>query len=147
MVEQRLNPRALLRAEDHDHHHLTRRGRADDQVAHQPRMFAGIVERIAVFEAEAFGFEPDGVRRIGLQPALADVKHLVEHVRDVESHGRRGVEIGAAFDLLARQPAAVGEGELQFVAVETRLGRAQAGAISGVQVCRCASVDRAPEPS
>ena len=127
VVEQRLATRTVLRAENHDHHHFARRGRADDQVAHQPRMFAGIVERIAVFEAEASGFEPDGVRRLGLQPALADVEHLVEHVRNMESHGRCSIEIGTALNLLARQPPAVGEGKLQLVAVEARPDRTQAG--------------------
>ena len=127
VVEQRRDARAVLRTEDHDHHHLARRGRADDQVAHQPRMRAGIVERIAVFEAEALGFEPDGVRRIGLQPAGADVEHLVEHVRDMEPHGRRSVERRTALHLLACQPAAVSKGEFQFVAVEARRRRTQAG--------------------
>ena len=126
MIEQRRDPFAVVRAEDHGHHHFARRGRADDHVAHQPRMLAGIVERIAVLDAETFGLHPDVVRRVGLQPAFADVEHLVEHAGDMEPQRGRGADIRTALDLLARQPPAVGEGEFEFVAVELRPGRPQA---------------------
>ena len=127
MVEQRRDAFAVVRAEDHDHHHFARRGRADNHVAHQPRMLAGIVERITVFDAETPGFKADVIRRVGLQPAFADVQHLVEHAGNVKPERRCGADVGSAFDLLARQPAAVGKGEFEFVAVELRLRRAQAG--------------------
>ena len=127
MVHQGRNAGPVVAVEDHDHHHLARRGRADDHVAHQPLVRTGVVERVAVLHAEPLGLHADAVRRVGLQPAFADVQHLVEHPRDVESHGRRVADVARRLDLLARQPAAVGEGEFEFVAVELRLGRAEAG--------------------
>ena len=127
VVEQRLAARPVVGAEDHDRHHLARRGRAHDHVAHEPRVCAGVVERVAVLEAEALRLQADGIRRLGLQPAPPDVEHLVEHVGNVESQGRRSLQVGAARHLLAREPAAVGEGELQLVAVELRRGGAEAG--------------------
>ena len=45
----------------------------------------------------------------------------------MKSHGGRVADVARRLDLLARQPAAVGEGEFEFVAVELRLGRAEAG--------------------
>ncbi len=89
-------------------------------------MLAGIVERVAVLDAETFSLHPDAVRRVGLQPAFADVEHLVEHPRDVNPKRRRVADVRTALDLLARQPAAVGEGEFELVAVELRPGRPQA---------------------
>ncbi len=89
-------------------------------------MLAGIVERIAVLDAETPGFFPDRIRRIGLQPAFFDVQHFVEHTGDVESQ-RRGIGDLALFgDLLVGQPAPLGEGELELVAVKPGSGRRQA---------------------
>lgn len=90
-------------------------------------MLAGVVERIAVLEAVAANLGANGVRRFGLQPALADVEHLVEHVRDMEPHGGSRLDIASGRHLFAREPPAVGKGELEFVAVELRTGRAEAG--------------------
>ena len=127
MVQQGRDLLPLVGMENHDHHHLARRGGADDHVAHQPPVLARIVERIAVFEAETPGFFPDRIRRIGLQPAFFDVQHFVEHTGDVESQ-RRGIGDLALFgDLLVGEPAPLGEGELQLVAVKTGFGRGQAG--------------------
>ena len=127
VVEQRLDARHVLLAEDHDDHHLARRGRTDNHVAHQAAVLAGVMERIAVLHAEALRLEADGVRGLGLEPAAVDVEHLVEHARDVEAHGGRGVELRTGGHLLVGEPAAVGEGEFELVAVELRAGRPQAG--------------------
>ena len=127
MVQQGRDAGPVVAVENHDHHYLAGRSRADDHVAHQPCMFAGVVERITVFDAETLGLHADGVRRLGLEPALVDIQHLVEHVGNVESHGRRVADVARGLDLLARQPAAAGEGEFEFVAVELRMRRAQAG--------------------
>ena len=45
----------------------------------------------------------------------------------MESHGRGIADVARRCDLLARQPAAVGEGEFELVAIELRLRRAEAG--------------------
>ena len=127
MVQQRGDPLPVVLAEHHDHHHLARRSRADDHVAHQPPVFAGVVERVAVFDAEASGLGADVIRRIGLKPALVDVQHLVEHVGNMESERGRGIEVRPALHLFARQPAAVGEGEFELVAVKPGLLRPQTG--------------------
>ena len=127
MVHEGRDPGPVVAVEDHDHHHLARRSRADDHVAHQPPVFAGVVERVAVFDAEASGLGADVIRRIGLEPALVDVQHLVEHVGNMESERGRGIEVRPALHLFARQPAAVGEGEFEFVAVKPGLLRPQTG--------------------
>ncbi len=127
VVEQRRDALAVVGTEHHDDHHLARRGGAHDHVAHEARVLAGVVEGVAVLDAEALCLQADGVRRFGLEPAPADVEHLVEHARDVESRGGRGLDGLAGLHLLAGQPAAVGEGVFEFVAVEPRLGRPEAG--------------------
>ena len=132
VIEQRRYAVPVLLAEDHDHHHLAGRGRADDHIAHQAAVLAGIIESIAVLDAEPFGLQPDGVRRVALQMAGVDVQHLVEHVGDVETQRRLGCDLAPGVgDLLVGHPAPVGEGELQLVAVVARVGRAQAGADFG----------------
>ena len=126
MVEKRFDLRPVVGAEDHDNHDLARRSGAHDHVAHQPLVRACIVERVTVLETETFGFQPDVVRRIGLEPAFADVEHLVEHARNVESGGRSGLDVAAGRHFLVREPPPVGEGEFELVAVELRLRRTHA---------------------
>ena len=45
----------------------------------------------------------------------------------MKSHGGRIADVARRLDLLARQPAAVGEGEFEFVAVKPGLLRTQTG--------------------
>ena len=122
---------AVVGVEDHDNHYLARRRGADYHVAHQSRVFAGVVERVAALEAETFRLGADGVRRVALQIAQVDVEHLVEAVGDVESQRGSAFDVAARRDLLVREPAFVGEGELQFVAVEGLFRRAQTRAHLG----------------
>ena len=126
MVQQGSDSRPVVGSEYDDDHHFAGRSGTDGHVAHQPRMLTGIVERIPVLDAETFGFEPDSIRRFGLQPAQADVQHFVEHIRNMESGGRPGLDFRVGGNLLARQPTAVSKGEFQFVAVEPRLSRTEA---------------------
>ena len=123
MVEQRPDAGPVVGPEDRDDHHFARRSGAHHQVAHQPLVRPGVVERVAVFQTETLGFQPDGIRRFGLQPALADVEHLVEHAGDVEPRSGFGLDVAPGSHLLTGEPAPVGEGEFELVAVELRMLR------------------------
>ena len=89
-------------------------------------MLACVVEGVAFGHAETFHLVAYGVRRVGLQPAAVDVEYLVEHVGYVESKGRALFDVAACGNLVVGEPAAVGEGEFELVAVELRAGRSEA---------------------
>ena len=84
-------------------------------------MLAGVVKRIAAGDAELAHSHADRVRRIGLQPAFADVEHLVEHIGNMEAQRFVVGKLGARSHLLVGQPAFTGEGEFQFVTIEKSL--------------------------
>ena len=127
VVEQGADAGAVLFAEDDDHHHLSCGGGAYHQVAQQPAVFADVVETVSLLQTEPFGLEPDLVRRSRLQPAFADVEHLVELAGDVEAQGGARLDVAATGDLFVGHPAARSEGEFEFVAVAYRLRRADDG--------------------
>ncbi len=131
VIEQRTDCLAVILAKDHDDHHLARRGGADRDVAHQARMFAGIMERITLIEAELLDRLTNRIRGIALQVAVVDIEHLVKHARDVESEGRRSLQVGTRGHLLEGEPTAIGKGKFELVAVVARLGRGQTGANLG----------------
>ena len=126
MAQQSLPTLLIFVEEDHHHHQVACRGRTDHQRTDETLLIAQIEEGIPLMR-EAIGFDAvaDPVGNIILQPALLNVEHLVEEGRDVETHTVPGIGRDTRLDLLFRQPFLVGEGELQFVAVEGRLGRAQ----------------------
>lgn len=116
---------AVVLVEYYAKHYFASRGGTDDYSAHQPCVFANIVERIAVIDAETFYLVADFVRRVALQPAFANVENLVEHVRNMESECGSGSDFAALRNLVIRQPTAVGEREFEFIAVEQLLLRTQ----------------------
>ena len=91
VVEQCADTLLVAVGEDDDDHHLVRRGGANDHIAHKSAMFAHVVELVAVLQAETLGSQSDSIRRLGLQPTLFDVQHLVEHCRNVETESGRRV--------------------------------------------------------
>ena len=125
VLQQRVDPLRIVFAENDDRHHLSGRGSADDQVAHQPFVLADIVERIPVFETEFPHGQPDRVRWIVLQPAFADVEHFVEQVRDVKPQRGAVGDFVARSDLFGGQPPFVRKSEFEFVAVKERFRRTQ----------------------
>ena len=108
--------------EDHDHHHLARRGRADDHVARRP-------PRVALHA------EPLGLVRMRSRDGSGCDQHLrmsstLSNIPGMWNPTGRRVAVSPADSIcLARQPAAVGEGEFEFacggncVSAEPRAGR------------------------
>ena len=69
-------------------------------------------------EAVVFDRVANLVGDVGLEPALVDVEHFVEHAGDVKAQGVHAAELLARSYLLVGEPLLVGEGKLQFVAVK-----------------------------
>ena len=72
--------------ERHHHHQIARRSGTNHQRTNKTRLRPQIKKGIT-FMRQAIGLDriTDLIGNIGLQPALLDVKHLVEHAGDVET--------------------------------------------------------------
>jgi len=108
-----------------EHHEFAGARGANHQVAKEAFVIADVVEGQAVL----VGIVADGVANlvadVVLQPALLDGQHLVEGSGDVEAHGVHLVVGHFCPHLLFGEPALVREGELELVAIELGLFRAQ----------------------
>ena len=118
---------AVVLAKDHHEHQLASAGGAHHYHAHKAHVVAYVVEGVATLLGVIAQEEADAVADVVLKPAFLNVEHLVKATRDVEPHGVAVGELYPTLHLLGGEPALVGEGELELVAVEGGFLRPQDG--------------------
>ena len=120
--QQRLTDRpsrfTLRLAAETEHEHVLAGGSgAYDHRTQETPVLAQIVETQSMVDGVLLDEQADGIGRFALQMAFPDVQHLVEEAADMESQSKP-LRVGQRAEILAREePATIGKGVFQFVAV------------------------------